>query len=220
MEIKALFKLAVILSLGIPAVGFAAAKAKSEMKEGVQTYSPNNGNVCLLSGAPPADLQYVVLARIVATKRTYGSIDELFPAMVREARMIGADAIINLQASQRFKGPLPWRITSPTGDGQAIKVLPDSPAIDCLKMGGRVWGPDNLEKTYEVDRTAPKAAESAPNNVPKPANGVEAIVKAPEEQAPPGDLYKELLKLDDLRKRGILSDAEFEQEKKKLLDRN
>ena len=32
------------------------------------------------------------------------------------------------------------------------------------------------------------------------------------------DLYAELLKLDDLRKRGILTDAEFEAQKKKLLE--
>ena len=31
------------------------------------------------------------------------------------------------------------------------------------------------------------------------------------------DLYSELLKLDDLKKRGILSEAEFEAQKKKLL---
>ncbi len=33
----------------------------------------------------------------------------------------------------------------------------------------------------------------------------------------PRDLYTELLKLEDLRKRGILSDAEFESAKKRLL---
>lgn len=32
-----------------------------------------------------------------------------------------------------------------------------------------------------------------------------------------GDLYSELMKLDDLRKRGILTYAEFEEQKKKLL---
>lgn len=32
------------------------------------------------------------------------------------------------------------------------------------------------------------------------------------------DLYAELVKLDDLRKRGILTDAEFEAQKKKLLE--
>jgi hypothetical protein len=35
----------------------------------------------------------------------------------------------------------------------------------------------------------------------------------------PTDLYTELLKLDDLRKRGILTDAEFEAQKQKLLAR-
>lgn len=34
------------------------------------------------------------------------------------------------------------------------------------------------------------------------------------------DIYAELLKLDDLRKRGILSQQEFEAQKKKLLDSN
>jgi hypothetical protein len=34
------------------------------------------------------------------------------------------------------------------------------------------------------------------------------------------EIYTELIKLDDLRKRGILTDAEFEAEKKKLLNRN
>ena len=36
-------------------------------------------------------------------------------------------------------------------------------------------------------------------------------------QGAPGDLYTELLKLDDLRKRGLLTDKEFDAEKKKLL---
>ena len=35
-----------------------------------------------------------------------------------------------------------------------------------------------------------------------------------------GDFYSELLKLDDLRKRGLLTDKEFEQQKKKLLKKS
>ena len=34
------------------------------------------------------------------------------------------------------------------------------------------------------------------------------------------DLYTKLQELDDLRKKGLLTDAEFDSEKKKLLDRN
>jgi hypothetical protein len=36
--------------------------------------------------------------------------------------------------------------------------------------------------------------------------------------APAKDLYTEILKLDELRKRGLLTDAEFDAQKKKLLD--
>lgn len=39
------------------------------------------------------------------------------------------------------------------------------------------------------------------------------------EAAKPADRYGELLKLDELRKKGILSDAEFQEEKRRLLDR-
>ena len=38
------------------------------------------------------------------------------------------------------------------------------------------------------------------------------------EVAPKKSLYDELIKLDDLRKRGLLTDAEFDMQKKKLLE--
>jgi hypothetical protein len=44
---------------------------------------------------------------------------------------------------------------------------------------------------------------------------------APRERlSPTGDLYNDLLKLDDLRKRGILTEDEFQSEKKKVLARS
>jgi Short C-terminal domain len=45
-------------------------------------------------------------------------------------------------------------------------------------------------------------------------------VNAKDQTNRPKDVYAELLKLDDLRKRGILSQQEFEAQKKKLLDGN
>lgn len=113
-------------------------RAKVEADRTAPVHSAHNNKVCLLAGAPPSDVKVVALGRIKATKRTYGGTDELLPVMAREARKLGADAIINLQAEQRFKGPLPWRVTSPTGDGIAVKVLPDSPKLDCLGAGGRL----------------------------------------------------------------------------------
>ena len=85
--------------------GCGGVIAKSTVDRSATLYPPNNGNICLLAGSPPSDVNYEVLGRIVATKRSYGSSDELFRPMALEARKLGADAIINLQATQRFKGP-------------------------------------------------------------------------------------------------------------------
>jgi hypothetical protein len=54
------------------------------------------------------------------------------------------------------------------------------------------------------------------------------IIQKADQDAPPptaaaeekkSDLYSDLLKLEDLRKRGLLTEAEFEAQKKKLLER-
>ena len=216
MNMRTLFQSVTILCMGLPAASLAAANAKTILEEGAQTYPPNNANVCVLSGPPPVAIQYEVLARIVATKRTYGSTDELYEPMVREARMIGADAIINLQVGQRFKGPLPWRITSPTGDGQAIKVLSDSSELDCLGVGGKLWGPGG----QIVPIPNRSSISESPRVIDHGDNGSAANSVSQGESAPKIDLYKELLQLDDLRQRGILTDAEFQAEKKKLLSEN
>ncbi|MCW0453237.1 hypothetical protein NB721_002323 [Xanthomonas sacchari] len=51
--------------------------------------------------------------------------------------------------------------------------------------------------------------------VPSPAT---TGTPTPAPSAPP-DLYAELLKLDDLRKKGLLTEAEFQAQKAKLLSR-
>lgn len=125
-----------LLSLAL--VSGCGVTAKAHREPG-KVYSAHNGPVCLLAGAPPSGTKYEAVGRIVATKRSYGSVDELFPAMARQARSLGAEAIINLQSDQRFKGPLPWRVTSPTGDGVAIKLQAESPKLDCMTAGGKLY---------------------------------------------------------------------------------
>jgi hypothetical protein len=204
---------AIALMIVVLVAGCGGVRAKSSIARDATLYPPNNGNICLLAGSPASDVKYEVLGRVVATKRTYGSSDELFPPMAQEARKLGADAIINLQASQRFKGPLPWRVTSPTGDGQAIKVLPDSPQIDCLQMGGKLWGPGGGEVTGV-------ALETGAEKFTQSSNSVDADVSVRDDTSSETDLYTELMKLDDLRKKGILTEEEFDAEKRKLLEGN
>ena len=45
-------------------------------------------------------------------------------------------------------------------------------------------------------------------------------IRTKDESVKPNDVYTELIKLDDLRKKGIISEAEFEVQKKKLLSGN
>lgn len=49
---------------------------------------------------------------------------------------------------------------------------------------------------------------------------ISADIRTKDESAKSKDVYAELIKLDDLRKRGILTEAEFEAQKKKLLSGN
>ena len=88
----------------------------------------------------------------------------------------------------------------------------------------------NIEYEFRlVDKDDPRANRNQPDpdDKPVPAKPPEPI-KQPEPVAPPAaattpdtrskqDIYNDLLKLDDLRKKGIITQAEFESEKKKLL---
>ena len=49
---------------------------------------------------------------------------------------------------------------------------------------------------------------------------VSADIHTKDQSEKPKDVYAELIKLDDLRKRAIISDSEFESQKKKLLGGN
>lgn len=61
-------------------------RAKSIVDRRATIYAPNNGSICLLAGSPPSDIKYEVVGRVVATKKSYGSSEELLPAMAYEAR--------------------------------------------------------------------------------------------------------------------------------------
>ena len=59
-----------------------------------------------------------------------------------------------------------------------------------------------------------------PNVVIEKRDQVTADFKTKDNTEKKPDMYAELLKLDDLRKNGIITDAEFEAQKKKLLEGN
>lgn len=75
--------------------------------------------------------------------------------------------------------------------------------------------------TYEFRLVDPAEAKSLEVGAAAEPAAKAAAVAAPSTPAAVGqgkDLYGELLRYDDLRKRGIITDAEFDQIKKKLLN--
>lgn len=72
-----------------------------------------------------------------------------------------------------------------------------------------------------VDKDSPEARGGAliprPDLVVEKTEKISADVRTKTEKAP--DLYTELTKLDDLRKKGIISEEEFAEQKKRLLEK-
>ena len=77
----------------------------------------------------------------------------------------------------------------------------------------RLVDPDSQEATST-------AIQSSADKIVENRNVYSGGVTIKQETDEEPDLYTELMKLDDLRKKGILSDEEFEAQKKKLLEEN
>jgi hypothetical protein len=82
----------------------------------------------------------------------------------------------------------------------------------------------NFEYQFRlVDRNDPRAAGGGLFKTPdvlieNRGQAPSVVVNPPAKERSP-DIYSELLKLDDLRKRGIITEAEFEAQKRRLLEK-
>jgi hypothetical protein len=92
-------------------------------------------SVCLYTNIPNAD--YEVIRNFKVGKGTFGSVDDILPRVARTAKNLGADAIINYKASQRF-GFWPWRFVRPVGRGTAVKWK-SGVVVDCKATGGTLY---------------------------------------------------------------------------------
>lgn len=101
-----------------------------------QTSEPTSGSdgLCLFTGTPPADLSYVAVKELKYRKGSYGSVNDLLPRVIKDAKDAGADAIIHYNGAPRF-GFWPWRFVSPVITGTAVKWTP-ARQFDCAAAGG------------------------------------------------------------------------------------
>ena len=92
-------------------------------------------SVCLYADIPNAD--YVVIREFRVGKKSFGRVNDILPKVAQTAKNMGADAIINYRASQRF-GFWPWRFVRPVGRGTAVKWKPGV-VVDCKATGGTLY---------------------------------------------------------------------------------
>jgi hypothetical protein len=75
-----------------------------------------------------------------------------------------------------------------------------------------------------LDKNDPEARRTSltprANLVIEKDEKISADIKTNEQSSKQADLYTEIMKLDDLRKKGLLTDAQFEVQKQKLLDKS
>lgn len=98
-----------------------------------EQHAPGNG-ICLFTGTPPAEYTYTSIKELDYGKGSYGSVNDLLPKVVGDAKAAGADAVIHYNGAQHF-GFWPWRFVRPVVTGTAIKWSP-ARDIDCAGAGG------------------------------------------------------------------------------------
>ncbi len=99
-----------------------------------QSAPASENGICLFTGLPPAEFTYTTLTELDYGKGSYGSVNDLLPQVVADAKAAGADAVIHYNGAQHF-GFWPWRFVRPVITGTAIKWSP-ARDIDCAAAGG------------------------------------------------------------------------------------
>ena len=95
----------------------------------------SKGGICLFTGTPPSELTYTEIKELDYGKGSYGSVNDILPQLVEDAKAAGADAVIHYNGAQHF-GFFPWRFVRPVATGTAIKWSPTRD-VDCASAGGQ-----------------------------------------------------------------------------------
>lgn len=118
-------------ALALVMLAGCAARSSSYVPSGATAAGAAfTGPVCLLQAPLPEGTKHTVMGVVQGSKGWYGSTNELMPVMADEARKLGANAIIKIEAGQRM-GVI--AVVRPTGSGTAVKT---DPPVDCIALGG------------------------------------------------------------------------------------
>ena len=112
----------------------AAPQVSHAQSADVAAPTAANPGICLFTGKPPAEFPYTTIKELDYGKGSYGSVNDLLPQVVKDAKAAGADAIIDYNGAQHF-GFFPWRFVRPVVTGVAVKWSP-ARNVDCAASGG------------------------------------------------------------------------------------
>jgi hypothetical protein len=102
------------------------------MVRGQKEFPAHAEPVCMLKSPLPASVDHTVIGEVRGGKKTYGSMEEVLTVMGKEARSIGADAVVSLKTRRDIGA---WAWSRPVGNGDGVKLASKSD-FDCLKSGG------------------------------------------------------------------------------------
>lgn len=170
-----------------------------------QAQSAASSTMELASGAVQKSAEYATrTAELVGDLNGDGKVDEedFKIAMAKGKSVIQSAADeVSILAKGVVRSEIVRDVTSAAAVGAVIALpLPIVGPMAGAFVGGALGAYKSL--------TSPTSRKS------EPASSEPSVAKT---TAQDPDLYEKLIKFDDLRKKGILSDAEFEEQKKKLL---
>ncbi len=120
------------LTAGI--VLFCASQFCNAQTAAISGQQSSKEGICLFTGVPPAEFTYTEVKDLDYGKGSYGSVNDILPELVKDAKAAGADAVIHYNGAQHF-GFWPWRLVRPVATGTAIKWTP-ARDVDCASAGG------------------------------------------------------------------------------------
>ncbi|CAN7431137.1 hypothetical protein [Rhizobacter sp. LjRoot28] len=137
----------------VPAAGESQAAPPVRIDESLAKF-------CFIPGRPSGDVSYTVVRKLKVGKGTYGKVTDILPQLAQRARGLGAHAVVDYDAGQRF-GLFPWRLVRPVVRGTAIRWN-GTPPTDCTALGGGTLETIIAEDRAPADVGRPAGADATP----------------------------------------------------------
>ena len=112
----------------------SCARSRGNVRVGVDVPVPHATPVCFLKSPMPPNIEHSVIGDIGGSKQWYGSAEEVLALMATQARMMGADALVNVSVAHKI-GWIAW--ARPVASGIAVK-LKNKDDLNCVTAGGQL----------------------------------------------------------------------------------